>query len=255
MEDFMDQTKVYDLPIRLFHWLFAGLFLGAFFIAQVIDDDSPTYTYHMLLGFLLAFVVGLRIVWGFVGSRYARFSSFSLRPSELFRYFKQLVSGKTLRTLGHNPASSWAALIMMALALGLALTGYLMTGGGNKETLEEVHELLANLFIVVVIAHVAGVIFHTLRHRDCIGLAMIHGKKRGMEGQRGIARSHAGVALLFLAMVGAFAFHLGKNYDANAQTLRLFGSTLQLGESEGQEGPESEGKHGQGQPGDKDDDD
>ncbi len=228
----MEKTKVYDLPTRIFHWLFAALFLGAFFIVKAIDDDSPAYAYHMLFGLVLALTVVLRIVWGFVGSRYARFSSFALRPSDLFQYFKQFVTGKTARTLGHNPASSWAAIIMMMLALGLALTGYGMTSGGNKEVLEDVHELLANTFIIVVIAHVAGVILHTLRHRDWIGLSMVNGKKQSIEGETGIGRSHRGVALLFLVIVGAFVFHLSKNYDARTQSLNLFGSTLALSEPE-----------------------
>lgn len=228
------RTKVYDLPTRFFHWLFAALFLGAFFIAKVIDDDSPTYAYHMLLGLVLVLTVVLRVIWGFVGSRYARFSSFALKPNDLFQYFKQLLSGKTARALGHNAASSWAALIMMGLAIGLGVTGYLMTAnGGDKEAFEDAHELLANAFILVVIGHVVGVTLHSLRHRDRIALSMVNGKKEGIEGQKGIEHSYRGVGLLFLAIVGAFVFHLGKNYDANTQSLNLFGNTLQLGESEG----------------------
>lgn len=74
----MKTTKVYDLPTRIFHWLFAATFVGAFFIAKVIDDDSPSYVFHMLLGLVLVLTVALRVVWGVVGSRYARFSSLSL---------------------------------------------------------------------------------------------------------------------------------------------------------------------------------
>lgn len=231
----MQKTKVYDLPTRLFHWLFAGVFLSAFFIAKVIDDESPAYSYHMLLGLVLVFAVWLRIIWGFVGSRYARFSSFALRPAELLRYFKDFLSRKSDRKLGHNPASSWAALIMMALAIGLGVTGFLMTTGGNKDALEDVHELMANAFIVVVIAHISGVVLHTLRHRDWIALSMVSGKKQSVSGEGGISQSYRGVAFLFVALVSVFVFHLGKNFDPRDQSLRLFGSTLQLGEAEGNE--------------------
>lgn len=233
----MKNTRVYDLPTRLFHWIFAGGFLGAFFIAKTIDDDSPLYSYHMLLGLILALVVGLRIIWGLVGSRYARFTSFPLKPTELVHYFKQIVGSKTERALGHNPASSWAAIMMMGLSLGLALTGYLMTSGGNKEVLEEVHELLANTFILVVLAHVGGILLHTLKHRDGIALSMIHGKKALIEGEAGkeesgIESSHRGIALLFLLIVGGFVFYLNQNYDPTSQKLTLLGSRLQLGEAE-----------------------
>lgn len=188
----MNETKVYDLPTRLFHGLFAGTSVAAFFIAKVIDDESPNYSYHMLLGFVLAGMVGLRLIWGLIGTRYARFSSFVLNPKDLIQYLKQLLGEKPTRTLGHNPASSWAALMMMSLALGLAVTGYLMSSGGDKEVFEDVHEVLANAFAVTAILHVAGVSFHMLRHRDSLGLAMVTGKKRPVDGQFGIARSQWG---------------------------------------------------------------
>lgn len=250
----MEKTKVYDLPTRLFHWLFAGIFVTAFFIAKTLDDDSPYYSFHMLLGLVLAGVVILRILWGLVGSRYARFSSFALNPIDLIRYFKQLTSSKSSRMLGHNPASSWAALVMMALALGLAITGYLMTSGGNKEALEDVHELLANGFAVTAMLHVTGVFLHTMKHRDSIGLSMVSGKKTTVEGQTGIVHSHRAVGLLFVALVGAFVYHLNRNFNPSTQTLNLFGNTLQLGESEN-EGDHSEtGQKDKGGEGDEDDD-
>lgn len=251
----MKKTKVYDLPTRLFHWLFAGLFLSALLIAKVIDDDSPSYSYHMLLGLILGMVVFLRIIWGFIGSKYARFSSFALKPNHLIQYFKQLISGKTARTLGHNPASSWAALIMMALAIGLGLTGYLMTSGVNKEVFEDIHELLANTFTIVAIAHVAGIILHSVRHKDWIALSMISGKKQTIEGQHGIERSHRGVALLFLILIGVFVFHLTRNYDAQSQKLHLFGSALQLGESENHDRAKVEDRHSSDDDHDDDGDD
>ncbi len=228
----MKTTRVYDLPTRAFHWLFATGFLGAFLIAKILDDESVYYPYHMLLGLILVLAVTLRIVWGLVGSRYARFSSFALKPTQLIQYFKNLLSAKTESRLGHNPASSWAALTMMGLALGLAITGYLMTVDINKEVVEEVHELLANAFILVAIAHVSGVLLHTLRHRDWIALSMIRGSKKSIEGETGIERSHWGTALAFVLIVGGFVFFLSKNYDSGEQALNVFGSTLQLGEHE-----------------------
>jgi cytochrome b len=225
------KVRVYDWPTRLFHWSFAGLFVSAFFIAKTIDDESPTYSYHMLLGLLLAATAFLRIIWGVIGSKYARFSSFALRPSELLGYFRDLLLGRGERRLGHNPASSWAALVMLSLALGLGITGFLMTTGGDKEVLEEIHELFANAFLVVVIAHVAGVLLHMIRYRDGIGFSMVHGKKSPVDREPGIARSHTGAGLIYVAIMAVFALHLSKNYDAGSQSLNLFGNKLQLGES------------------------
>lgn len=231
----MKNTRVYDWPTRIIHWLFAASFLGAFFIAKSFDDESAYFPYHMLLGFILVMAVGLRFIWGFIGSKYARFSSFPLSPTKFIAYFKNLLSGKGERFLGHNPASSWAALLMMTLAIGLGATGYLMATGISKEFYEELHELFANLFLVTVIVHVAGIALHTLVHRDSISLSMIHGGKQPVNGTPGISTSRWGAGLLFLAIVGGFVFHLNKNYDPNHQTLNLLGTTLQLGETDDQE--------------------
>lgn len=247
----MKKTKVYDLPTRLFHWTFAGLFLAAFAIAKTVDDESTVFSYHMLLGIMLSAVVLWRVVWGFVGSRYARFSSFKLNPKDLFVYFRDFFSSHTKRDVGHNPASSWAAITMFVLALGLGLTGYLMAQGTNKEFFEDLHELLANGFIIVVISHIAGILLHTVRHRDAIGLSMVHGKK-SFESSLGIAKSHNFAALVFVVFVGAFAFQLVKNYDSGSQSLNMFGQTLQLGEAE--DGDHGDGGHDDDE-GDEEDDD
>lgn len=225
-------TRVYDLPTRIFHWLFAALFVGAFFIAQVYDDKSAQYPLHMMLGMTLTLTVLLRIIWGLWGSEHARFSSFKLKPRELLAYFKNLLSSKTLRYLGHNPASSWVAILMMVFTLGLAFSGYMMVQGQNKHFFKEVHELVANAFLVTVIGHVVGIALHTWKHKDAIGLSMIHGSKKAVAGDVGIKKNYPIVALLFVLIVGSFVVQLDKNYNRTTQNLNLFGKLLQLGELE-----------------------
>jgi cytochrome b len=226
----MKKQLIYDLPTRIFHWLFAGLFVTAFFIAKTIDDDSPAYSYHMLAGLLLSFTVVMRLVWGFIGTKYARFSSFALHPMDLIHYLNGIVRGEKRRWAGHNPASSWATIAMLILALGLALTGSLMANG-QKESLEEIHELLANGFLMIVLLHVAGVVLHALRHRDGITFVMMDGQKTELDTKDSVSSSRPLTALLFVALVASFSIYLLKNYDAQNQSLQFFGSTLQLGES------------------------
>lgn len=245
----MKRQLVYDLPTRFFHWFFAGLFLTAFIITKTVDDESPTYAYHMLAGLTLGFLVLLRILWGFFGSKHARFSGFVLNPKDLVHYFMGILTGDKKRWAGHNPASSWAGLVMMVLGLGLAITGYLMTSGGDKEAFEDIHELFANSFIVLVIFHVLGIVVHTIRHKEIIGLSMIDGKKRDISPDETIESSHSVVGFLLVAMVVSFCLVLAKNYNVQAGTLKLFGSTLQLVENE-----ESPGKTGDSA-NDEDDDD
>lgn len=226
----MSKKLVYDLPTRLFHWSFAGLFIFAFVIAKTVDDESPTFSYHMLAGLLLGGLVALRLIWGLIGSKYARFSTFALRPSDLVSYLKGILTGDKKLWAGHNPASSWAALVMMGSAVMLAVTGYFMTTG-YKEEFEDAHELFANAFLVTALLHTAGVIIHSLRHQDGIALSMVHGKKAGtnedaISGQRPV------VALLLIILMTGFGSYLYKNYNSDNQEITLLGKTLHLGEED-----------------------
>lgn len=229
----MEKKLIYDWPTRIFHWLFAGMFIAAFFIAKTFDDESMLYPYHMLLGMSMSFIILLRIVWGVVGSRYAKFSSFPLNPRLLVSYLKNVLKSKNHTHEAHNPASSWIALIMMFLSLGLAITGYLMTEKIYKEVFEEIHELLANAFVIAAILHVSGIALHTFRYKDGIGLSMLHGKKN-VETSKNIEISHtyrfAGVIFIFAFL--SFSAYLLNNYDRQKQTLAIFNKSLQLGEAE-----------------------
>lgn len=227
----MEKRLVYDLPTRVLHWLFAGLFITAYGIANLVDDDSALFVFHMMAGLTLSFVVILRLGWGFVGTPHARFTDFALRPKDLINYFKGILTGSQRRWAGHNPASSWAALVMMGLALGLGVTGYLMSTGG-KETFEDIHEILANAFAITVVLHVAGILLHTLRHKEMIGLSMVSGHKERIRPVDSIQSPKTVMGLLILAVVVAFGMNLYRNYDSTQGSLQLFGTKLQLGESE-----------------------
>lgn len=217
--------------MRIFHWLFAGLFIGTFLIAKTVDDDSPVFTYHMLAGILLGFTVLLRILWGIIGTKHSRFTSFALHPKDLVAYFAGILSGDKRRWAGHNPASSWAAVAMFGFALGLGLTGYLMASG-QKETFEDIHELLANGFLVIVLMHVAGVVLHALRHHDGIAMSVVDGAKMDVPIGETISSSKLGVALLFVGLFAIFAIYLADSFDSQKQTLNFLGTTLQLGENQ-----------------------
>ncbi len=247
----MNRHLIYDLPTRLFHWLFAGLFVAAFLIAKTVDDESSLFSYHMLAGLLLGVVVLLRLIWGFVGTKYSRFASFALHPRDLMTYFTTILSGEKRKWTGHNPASSWAALIMFGLALGLGLTGYLMASG-HKETFEDIHELLANGFLIVVLLHVAGVVLHAMRHQDSILVTMIDGAKSGIPVPEPV-KPRPMVGFVFLALVAFFGLYLRSGFDSGQRTLTFLGTTLQLGESE--DGEDKHGEKGERHERDHDDDD
>jgi len=242
----MRQILVYDLPTRLFHWLFAGFFITAFAIANLIDDDSIRFSLHMLAGLGMVFVVVLRLLWSLVGTRHARLTDLTLDPTQLLAYFKGMFSPGSRRWIGHNPASSWAAVAMVGLALGLGVTGYLMATGPENDTLKEAHELMANAFLVVVLLHLAGVAVHVLRHRDHLQAAMVTGRKQAVAGDEPAVRSIPVAGMSFLLFTALFMAYLLQHYDAQARTLDLFGTTMQLGENESGDGRgEIEGDEGE----------
>lgn len=247
----MKKILIYDLPIRLFHWSFAAFFLCAILISKLGDDDSPIYAYHMLAGIMLVFLVCLRFLWGLVGSKNARFTAFPLNPLSLFEYLKGVFQGGAKRWAAYQPASAWAALTMMFLALGLGVTGYFMTTGQGK-SYKEIHELFANAFIVVVLFHLAGLVLHTLRHRDWIALSMLNGKKSEVSEESAIPSARPIVGIVSLVLLLSFGMNLYKNYDSNTRKLNFFGITLNLGENENEGAEGAEGK--EGADGDEDDD-
>lgn len=246
----MNGKLAYDLPTRIFHWLFAILFTVSFFIANVIDDDSALYAYHMLSGILMSVLVVLRILWGFIGTRYSRFSTFMLSLKSLLDYSSALVFGKTKKYMNHNPASSYAAIIMFCFTLALLVTGLLMSNHIYKDFFEEVHELVANGFLIIVLLHIAGVLFHHLRHRDGILWTMISGRKKGLEGQEEIKSQSLYVAILFLAIIIFSASKILLSYNSTTQKFRCFSVEFQLGEAGNHH--EGNGKHRYD--GDEDDD-
>lgn len=227
----MEKILIYDFPTRIFHWLFSTLFIAAFIITKTVDNESPLFSYHMLIGLTLGFLVVLRLVWGITGTRHARFSDFALSPKELLLYFRGIFANDKRKWAGHNPASSWSAILMLVLALGSAITGFLMTSGAAKENFEDLHELCANTFFVVTVIHILGVLFHTIRHKDLLGLSMVHGRKIGVPESEKIPSSKIGIGLLLVGLVLSFSIHLFKNYDSQSGILNFFGVPLTLAEN------------------------
>lgn len=228
----LKKTIVYDWPTRIFHWLFAFLFLGAYIIAENVDDESLLFILHMMAGLIIGFMLLLRIIWGFIGTKYARFASFKLKPIELIQYFKDSIVTKTKNYLGHNPASSYAAVLMFICAAGLAITGIIMTGGNASDFYEDTHELLATIFLITVVVHVGGIIFHQFKHRDSLWSSMLDGKKRAVSEKTGISNSKRLAGMLFLIFTLAWTGYLYSQYNSTNQTLDLFGIEMVLGEDD-----------------------
>jgi cytochrome b len=185
------EIRVWDPLIRLFHWT---LVVG--FVVTYLSEDE-LQTLHVYAGYLVLGLLTLRLFWGFAGTKYARFSQFVRPLSETYDYLKQLLNGQAPRYIGHNPAGG---AMIIALLLALLLTGlsgiavYGAEGGGplagwfigaGGEVLEEAHELLANLTLLLVAVHIAGVFLGSLLHGENLVRSMLTGRKHAADPTTG----------------------------------------------------------------------
>lgn len=230
----MSRVLIWDLPTRIFHWLLTIGFIISAAISLTTDDDSPLFSAHMILGVVLGVMVLLRIVWGFVGTRHARFSSFLYGPASLIKYVVGAMNGSEPRSVGHNAGSSYAIFAMLGLVLVTATTG-LMISNGN-EAAEELHEIASYSLMAVVAVHIIGVVWYSLRHKENITLSMFTGHKEA-SADEAISSSRPVVGLAFLLLIGFLTMRLFQNYDrtTGATTFPGLGITIPLGESEGSE--------------------
>lgn len=170
----MTTVKVWDPLVRIFHWSLVASFAVAWITADEWDD------LHIWAGYAAAALIAFRLVWGLIGPRYARFTQFLRAPGTVAAYLKDLAGGRERRYLGHNPAGAAMVLALIVSLAALCLTGWMYTLDmfWGEEWVEELHEILANLLLVLVGLHVAGVVLASLKHHENLVRAMITGRKR-----------------------------------------------------------------------------
>lgn len=172
----MNKILVWDWPVRLGHWLLAV----AFALAWLTSESEGLRLVHAWAGGTVVGVVLFRLVWGIVGTRHARFVSFVRAPAVVFRYLQALLTCRAPQFTGHNPAGGWAIVALLTLGLLTGASGWLTYNEFGGELFEEMHEILASAMLVVVLLHLAGVIFGSFIHRENLVRAMFTGLKRGM---------------------------------------------------------------------------
>lgn len=167
-------TPVWDLFVRIFHW---GLVTCVVLNQFVLEDGKAA---HEWAGYTASALVLARIVWGFVGSRHARFSDFFPTPGRLARHFQALRRGEHPFYLGHNPLGALMMLALMALVLALGVTGWMQTTDAyfGEEWLMELHEFLAHALLVAAGLHAAAAIVMGRLERVRLVRAMVTGTKQ-----------------------------------------------------------------------------
>ncbi len=175
------EVPVWDPLVRLVHWSQAALIAAAWLSA------GEWKWLHERLGYAVAALVALRVAWGFVGSRHARFSDFVRGPRAVGAYLGALVRGREPRMLGHNPAGGAMIVALLATVAATAFTGWLQTTDAffGSDLVDAVHEALANLILALVTVHVGGVFFESWRHGESLVGAMLTGRKRNLDTSGG----------------------------------------------------------------------
>ena len=194
-----DRILVWDLPTRLFHWLLAGSFAGAWLTA----DSERWMDLHVLLGYTFAGLIAFRLAWGFVGSRYVRFPSFVKGPGAVMRYLGSIVKGNPEHHVGHNPAGGWAVLALLGLGALTALAGFMTYNDYGGHWVEELHEGAASAMLALVFVHIGAVLLSSLIHRENLVRAMVTGWKRG-SAAAGIRSRRWFAAGALIAVVAGF---------------------------------------------------
>lgn len=167
-------VRVWDPVVRILHWALAAS------IAAAWMTRHGGGVWHERIGYASLLIVALRLAWGWIGPRYARFGQFVHAPSATLRYAGQVFARKEARHVGHNPLGGWMILALLSTAALSGLSGwlYITDAYWGIEWVEDLHEALAILLLALVALHAAGVAAASWRHRENLVAAMIHGRKR-----------------------------------------------------------------------------
>lgn len=193
------QVLVWDLPVRVFHWLMVASFAGAWLTAE----SERWRQVHVTLGYTMAALVVFRILWGLVGSKPARFSNFVRGPAKAARYVASILRGDAEHHTGHNPAGALAIVALLLLAAGVTASGWANFNEIGGHAMEEVHEAAANIMIALVGVHLLGVVVGSWVHRENLVRAMFTGRKAG-RAQEGARRAWRGIGVALLVAVLGF---------------------------------------------------
>jgi cytochrome b len=208
-------VRVWDPIVRMGHWIL----VIAFFTAYLTEDDFLTQ--HVWAGYVVGIVVCVRLLWGVVGTKHARFSDFVTSPAVTLRYIGALASNRAKRYLGHNPAAGAMVVALLISLLATVVSGLMVYAleenagplagwvagnaaptmlpahsgiayadndeyehdakrkhGSTEKFWEEAHEIFANITLLLVVVHIAGVLYSSYAHKENLIRAMITGRKR-----------------------------------------------------------------------------
>ncbi|MDR0776956.1 MAG: cytochrome b/b6 domain-containing protein [Azonexus sp.] len=199
------QGLVWDLPVRIGHWLLVACFATAW----LTGESEERRLIHVYAGGLMLGVVSFRLLWGFIGSPHALFGDFVRGPRTVIDYLQSLFSKQPRHFIGHNPAGGWAVMALLTLVLLGSVSGWLNYQELGGEWAEELHEATANMLLAVVAAHLCGVLVSCAVHRENLVHSMLTGMKRA-PAENAIINARPVAALMLLVWAVTLAWLLGR---------------------------------------------
>ncbi|MCS6763587.1 MAG: cytochrome b/b6 domain-containing protein [Candidatus Protistobacter heckmanni] len=217
------KVRIWDLPTRLFHWLLALLIIGSWCTMELAEPlGMDLSVWHARIGYSVLTLILFRILWGFFGGRYARFASFVLGPGAVLAYLRGGKAGGP----GHNPLGALSVLALLFVVLLQACTGLFsnddiafegplakLVSNALSGLMTKIHHINFNVLLVLVVLHLAAIIWYRLRKREKLVKAMLTGDKELDDGQAGVQLAADGAtlrigALALLALCAGFVYWL-----------------------------------------------
>jgi cytochrome b len=212
-----ERRLVWDLPVRLFHWLLVLSLIASYVTAEIGFD---TMEINMYLGYWTNGLVIFRVLWGFVGPKHARFSSFLKGPSGIWKYAKALGAGTMIETAGHNPLGGLSVILLLGLVGFQAFTGLFSSddiawygpynGAVSSDwatKLTHWHHVNFNIILAAVALHLLAIAFYFLVKKQNLVGAMVHGKKY-VPANEAITKSEVVRALIVIVIAAGLAYWL-----------------------------------------------
>jgi cytochrome b len=196
----MEKILVWDIPTRIGHWMLASAFIVAF----LSGDSEQWRLIHVMAGFAMLGVLAFRLLWGVIGTRYARFDSFLFTPRQVYAYLAGLLKGNPVHWIGHNPAGSYAIFALLLFGAAVVFSGWAVYADAGGEWLAQAHEALSYAMLCMVGLHLAGVFVSSRLHGENLLRSMVTGFKQG-KGADAIASSKKYWVILLLGMIAASA--------------------------------------------------
>jgi cytochrome b len=215
------ETRIWDVPTRLFHWSLVLLVGSNLFL--IGPGGGVETVIHFFIGYLIAGLLLFRMAWGFIGSPRSRFADFVRSWPTVEAYIQRLRALKPPRSIGHNPLGGWMIVLLLVTLATMVGTGLFASSRhaagpfahlipvGTTAAVGNIHQLISNFLIGLIIVHIAGVGVEWLLTGENLVKAMMNGRKRlspelaDVERPTAPARRAALVGVVCLAIVAGLA--------------------------------------------------